>query len=208
MLDRLGLPQGLISTGDSKILTDVTALRPGDRFYVAPTNGGRGRTVTIDARDTLQTLARKIEQASLGQLKVTVVTDPLKAGESVGLSDGRLQRLSITSNTGRAGAVLSSGEPGRDALAALGLSPGIVAPKSDKDPIKTFALALPASLSLAGPDKIKSTVQILTAAMAAVRSAYRAMAPGASKPAITGEAPAYLKAQLANYQAALARLGG
>lgn len=208
VLDRLGLPQGLISTGDSKILTDVTALRPGDRFYVAPTNGGRGRTVTIDARDTLQTLARKIEQASLGQLKVTVVTDPLKAGESVGLSDGRLQRLSITSNTGRAGAVLSSGEPGRDALAALGLSPGIVAPRSDKDPIKTFALALPASLSLAGSDRIKSTVQILTAAMAAVRSAYRAMAPGASKPAITGEAPAYLKAQLANYQAALARLGG
>ena len=44
--------------------------------------------------------------------------------------------------------------------------------------------------------------------MTAVRSAYRGLAPGANKPAITGTAPAYLTAQLANYQAALARLGG
>jgi hypothetical protein len=208
VLDRLGLPQGLVSTGDSKILTDVTALRPGDRFYIAPTDGSRGRSVTIDARDTLQTLARKIEQASLGQLKVTVVTDPLKPGESGGLSDGRLQRLSITPKDGRTGAILSSGEPGRDALAALGLSPGIVARKSDKDTIKTFALDLPMSLSLAGPEKTKSTRQVLTDAMAVIRTAYRALAPGSSRPAITGEAPAYLTAQIANYQAALARLGG
>ncbi len=44
--------------------------------------------------------------------------------------------------------------------------------------------------------------------MKAVRDAYRALAPASSKPAITGQAPAYLTAQIANYQAALARLGG
>lgn len=208
VLDRLGLPQGLVSTGDSKILTDVTALRPGDRFYVSPADGSRGKAVTIDAKDTLQTLARKIEQASFGQLKVTVATDSLKFGDSEGLSGGRLQRLSITPRDGRAGAVLSSGEAGRDALAALGLSPGIVAPKADKDDIKTFTVALPSSLSLAGSEKITATSAILTAAMKSVRDAYRAMAPGANKPAVTGEAPAYLTAQIANYQAALARLGG
>ena len=208
VLDRLGLPQGLVSTGDSKTLTDVTALRPGDRFYVSPADGSRARAVTIDARDTLQTLARKIEQASFGQLTVTVVTDPLKPGETALSSGNRLQRLSITPRSGREGAVLSSGEPGRDALAGLGLSPGIVAPRAGKDDLKIFALNLPPTLSLSGTDAIKSTSELLTAAMKAVRDAYRALSPEAKKPVITGAAPAYLTAQLANYQAALARLGG
>lgn len=44
--------------------------------------------------------------------------------------------------------------------------------------------------------------------MKAVRDAYRSLSPTASTPAVTGQAPAYLTAQLANYQAALARLGG
>jgi hypothetical protein len=208
ILDRLGLPQGQVATGDSKLLTTVTALRPGDRFYVAAADGSRGRAVTIDARDTLQTLARKIEQASLGQLKVTVVTDGARDEDGGGLSDGRLQRLSIAPRDGRAGAILSSGEPGRDALAALGLSPGIVAPRAGQSDVKTFAVALPSSLSLSGREKITSTLQVLQAAMRTVREAYRALAPASSTPAIKGEAPAYLKAQLANYQAALARLGG
>jgi hypothetical protein len=93
-------------------------------------------------------------------------------------------------------------------LAGLGLSPGIVAPKAGADDLKVFALNLPSTLSLAGTDAIKSTNDVLTAAMKAVRDAYRALSPAAKKPVITGTAPAYLTAQLANYQAALARLGG
>ncbi|MFN3670133.1 MAG: transcriptional regulator [Brevundimonas sp.] len=208
VLDRFGLPQGLVSTGDSKILTDVTALRPGDRFYVSPADGSRSRAVTIDAKDTLQTLARKIEQASFGQLTVTVATDPLRPGETALLSGNRLQRLSIVPRTGREGAVFSSGEPGRDALAALGLSPGIVAPKAGTGDAKVFALNLASTLSVTGSEAIKSTTEVLTAAMKAVRDAYRALAPASSTPTITGQAPAYLTAQIANYQAALARLGG
>jgi len=45
-------------------------------------------------------------------------------------------------------------------------------------------------------------------AIKAMRDAYRALSPEASKPPVTGQAPAYLQAQLANYQAALARLTG
>ena len=41
-----------------------------------------------------------------------------------------------------------------------------------------------------------------------MRDAYRALAPESDKPKATGKAPAYLQAQLANYQAALARLTG
>lgn len=208
VLDRLGLPQGLVATEDSKLLTTVTSLRAGDRFYVSPADGSRSRAVTIDAKDTLQTLARKIEQAGLGQLAVTVTTDSLKLGGTVGSTGGLLQRLSITTKAGKVGAVLSSGEPGRDALAGLGLSPGIVAPRSGTGDIKTFALALPQTLSLSGSEKIKSTLEALNSAMSVIRTAYRSLAPTTSKPVITGQAPAYLTAQIANYQAALDRLGG
>ena len=208
VLDRLGLPRGTVSTGDSKILTDVTAVRPGDRFTVTPADGSRARTVILDAKDTLQTLAKKIEQASLGHLKVTVVNDSATGGVETDLLSGRLQRLSIVPRDGREGAYLSSGEPGRDALAALGLSPGIVAPKAVPGDVRTYALALPQSLSLAGPEKIKAAVKVLQDAMTTVRSAYRGLASGTIKPAVTGAAPAYLTAQIANYQAALARLGG
>jgi hypothetical protein len=206
VLDRLGLPQGLVSMGDSKALTAATALRPGDRFYVSPAEGSRRRAVTVEAGDTLQTLARKIEQASSGQLRVTVVTDALKTGELESQSGARMQRLSIVPREGRAGAILTGGETGRDALAALGLSPGIVSPKASPGDIKTFAMALPESLSLTGADQIKSTVEALRAAVRVVRDAYKALAPGASRPPVTGAAPAYLTAQLANYQAALNRL--
>ena len=208
VLDRLGLPDGLVSTGDSKILTTVTAARPGDRFYVTPADGSRSRAVTIDARDTLQTLAKKIEQASFGQLSVTVVTDTLKSPTGELITSGRPQRLSIVPRSGREGATLTSGETGRDALSALGLSPGLISPKPGTGDLKIFALALPPSLSLSGSDDIKASIKSLQDAMTVVRSAYRGLAPGSNKPAITGTAPAYLTAQLANYQAALARLGG
>lgn len=208
VLDRLGLPQGLVSTGDSRTLTAATALRPGDRFYVSPADGSRRLAVTIEARDTLQTLARKIEQAAGGQLKVTVVTDAAATSVQASSTDARLQRLSIEPRTGRAGAVLTSGEPGRDALAGLGLSPGIISPKAEKGDVQSFAMALPTSLSLSGSANIKTTVEALRAAVRVVRDAYKALAPGSNKPAVTGAAPAYLTAQLANYQAALNRLTG
>lgn len=208
VLDRLGLPEGLVSQGDSKILTTVTSLNPGDRFYVSPADGGRTRAVTIDAADTLQSLARKIEQASLGQLKVSIITDGAKVGDEEGVAAGQLQRLSITPRVGRPGAILTAGETGRNALTGLGLSPGFIGPKGDDDDVATFAMNLPQTLNLNGADAIKSTSEQLKAAMRVIRDAYRSLAPESSKPVITGEAPAYLTAQLANYQAALARLTG
>ena len=44
--------------------------------------------------------------------------------------------------------------------------------------------------------------------MKAVRDAYRALDPTTTTAKPVGQAPAYLTAQLANYQAALARLTG
>jgi hypothetical protein len=206
VLDKLGLPQGEIPQSDSKKLVDVTSLRTGDRFYItSPT--GRSTAVTIDAKETLQTLARKIETASGRSLKVTVKTDRDYTTGMDGdtkVTAGGVQRLSIAFTDGRDGAVLRAGEAGRDALTGLGLMPGYIGPKSDD--LKTFGLNLTNSLNLRDAEAVKTANDKLGAALVILRGAYRALSPDSNKPKITGEAPPYLKAQLANYQAALARL--
>lgn len=212
VLDRLGLPKGEIAQSDSKRLVDATSLRVGDRFYVSPADGGRPVSVTIAAKDTLATLARKIEIASNGRLKVTVASEggsvTGKDGE-VTTTTGGFQRLSIMARDGRAGAVLTAGETGRDALAGLGLSPGFIGPTSGDDVRRTFGLDLPAGLRLNGPEAAKTAGERLQAAMKAVRDAYRSLDPSTkASAAASGPVPAYLTSQLANYQAALARLGG
>ena len=213
VLDRLGLPQGEIDQSQSKLLTVATSARVGDRFYVSPAGGGGGRAVavTLDARDTLQTLARKIEQASNRRLKVTVTSDGAvagKQGEAPVSLFGGFQRLSITARDGQTGAVLTAGEPGRDALAGLGLSQGYVGATSGADTLRTFGLDLPRSLTLIDAAAVKASGERLQAALKAVRDAYRELAPESAPAAGGGPAPTYLTAQLANYQAALARLGG
>jgi len=210
VLDRLGLPQGEIDQSDSKALVDATAVRAGDRFYVQNPATGRQTAVTIEAKDTLQSLARKIELASGRHLKVTIKTDRDYLTGMDGdtrVTSGGVQRLSITSADGRAGAVLIPGEGGRDALAGLGLTPGFIG-KSADDKKKTFGVDLSPLLNLSSAEAIAKSKDQVQLAIKAMRDAYRALSPEASKPPVTGQAPAYLQAQLANYQAALARLTG
>ena len=211
ILDRLGLPQGEIDQSPSKSLTTATSLRLGDRFTVSPAGGGRAVTVTIEARDTLQTLARKIEQASSMKLKVTVASESAVAGKpgepATALFNG-MQRLSITARDGKTGAVLTSGEPGRDALAGLGLSQGYIGASSGDNTQKTFGLSLSGSLNLGDAGSIKAAGTGLQAAMKAVRDAYRALAPSTTPTGANGPVPTYLTAQISNYQAALSRLTG
>ncbi|MDI6623468.1 MAG: transcriptional regulator [Brevundimonas sp.] len=212
VLDRLGLPQGEIDQSDSKRLVDATSLRVGDRFYISPADGGRSVSVTIAAKDTLATLARKIEIASNGKLKVTVASE----GSSVTGTDGEIttttggfQRLSIMARDGKSGAVLTPGETGRDALAGLGLSSGFIGASTGDEVRKTFGLDLPGTLRLADAAAAKTAGERIQAAMKAVRDAYRSLDPANSASAAPrGPVPAYLTNQLANYQAALARLGG
>lgn len=209
VLDKLGLPQGEIPQTDSKNLVDATSLRTGDRFYVTSGTTGRSVAVTIDAKETLQTLARKIETASGRTLKVTIKTDKDHVTGLDGdtkITAGGVQRLSITFADGREGAVLRAGEAGRDALAGLGLTPGYIGPSSGD--LKTFGLDLPKTLSLKDAEAAKAAASTIQLAVKALRDAYKALDPDNSKPKVTGAVPPYLKAQLANYQAALARLTG
>lgn len=211
VLDRLGLPQGELVQDVSQKVVEATGLRVGDRFYVTNPNTNRKTAVTIDARDTLQTLATKIETASGRHLKVTVSTDREGAGATEGDSRvlaGGAQYLTITNADGRKGALISAGETGRDALAGLGLTAGYVGKTDDKR--KTIGLDLPASLNLSSADAALKARDYVQSAMRAVREAYRAMSPtmlNAGKQ-VVGAPSLYMQNQIANYQAALARLSG
>ena len=201
VLDRLGLPQGEIRQDDSKLLTATTALRVDDQFTITSEGGMRAATVTITARDTLTTLARKIETASSRRLKVTVVTDNTVMPP--------VQQLKLEPRSDRDSAVITAGPAGKDALAGLGLSQGFIGKTSTTDEVATYGLNLAGTLNLNGADAIKAAQDALSAAMTSVKSAYRSLAPETPGSApVTGASSAYWNSKTAAYAAALARLGG
>ena len=198
VLDRLGLPQGEIDFTPSKSVVDATSARVGDQFFV-DLGGGRLRPVTIEARDTFASLARKIAIASNNRLKAEVAK-----------SEDR-DVIKVTPRDDRTPVEIVAGSGGRDALEALGLTQTLIRPIDGlADGRSVFALKLPADLNLTDKAGIKSAGEAIQAALSQVRAAYRELA-NKDRPAsaqITGQAPAYMTAQIANYQAALSRLTG
>ncbi len=215
VLDRLGLPQGTIDYSDSNKVVAGTSARAGDTFYVQGSAGKK--KVTIEASDTLATLAKKIERASGFTATVTVAKDivtPPKEGEAESTTIyGVLERLQIKPRDARRRVEISAGTAGMDALAGLGIADTIVRTSpsvTDTTAEKLYGLGLPQTLRVDSKEAVKTTLDTLGKALATVRTAYRNLV-AANQPktaAITGEAPAYLTNQIANYQAALDRLGG
>jgi hypothetical protein len=210
VLDRLGLPKGTLAAKDSPLITSQTSLRAGDQFQVR-SGSGRWQTVTIDAKETIDTLAQKIRRASgfLANVKVS--------------SSGNSRVLTITPQTDRAVIEFSAGKADKDALEFLGIPAGVVRATDSKDG-KTvsgdgkptfYGLGLESGLSLENETEISHALANLAKAQGVIRSAYRALVdaatpddPLANAQITGGTVPAYLQNQLANYQAALARLGG
>jgi hypothetical protein len=200
VLDRLGLPTGVIDQSDSKKVVSQTSLRAGDQFIVKTGTAGHGVAVKIAANDTLADVAKKIERASGFRAKVTVV------------KDGDVDRLEIKPRDARSEIQVLAGDGGVDALTALGLSEGFVRKKAEdkKTQEPVYGLELARDLAIDTPAGLKEAITRLDTVLSTVRRAYRELIADGKpevKP-ITGTAPAYLQNQLANYQAALSRLGG
>lgn len=200
VLDRLGLPSGTVDYSDATDLVSATSLRPGDSFRIA-VGGGAARTVSIDTGDTLSELAAKINRAT-GFASAAKV-------QTVGGRDVLLIAPA------RSGVVLSlsSGPAGTDALKALGLGEGVIQqPSTGKDAKPSYGLNLTGLPGLTDVASSKAAVARLSTAVTFVRGAWADLANAASGPAKPGKqggtVPAYLQAQIANYQSALARLGG
>lgn len=207
-LDALGLPKGPMEYTQSALLTSSSSVRAGDQFQIRTSEGGRAGTVTIEANETLQSLADKIKRAGGFQVKVQIV------------KDGNFQRLQIKPLNVAGTVEILPGKTDRNALEALGLPEGVVRVKPDDvkavDKNKVYGLSLHRDLDLSTKDNIKAAIEQLGMAVSSVRTAYRDLntlfapksAATASSANPTGEVPAYLKAQAANYQAALDRLLG
>ena len=213
VLDRLGLPSQTIQQTSSQLLTSATSVRAGDTFKVRTHQGATPITVTIQAGDTEQTLASRIEAATGYTATVTTTT-----------LDGETQ-IEIKANNPSSTIELLPGPDGSNALTALGLNAGVVqsAPAISSSTKKTVAgsgsvsantygLNIDGGFNLTTTAGIQAAQKQIQTAAALVQTAYYTLANGNKKasttPQITGTVPAYLQAQLANYQAGLARLEG
>ncbi|WP_135210519.1 hypothetical protein [Vitreimonas flagellata] len=210
-LDILGLPQGVVASNDSGLLVNRSGLRVGDEFQIG-VDGRRLTTIKITDKDTLSTLAASINRAISGAGRATIVK-----------ADG-VERIEITPSGDKA-VRLDAGRDGKNALPALGLIQGVVASNASagRAGLQTYGLGMIASeLKLDTAENIAKTKAEISAAISIVRIAYDALLNPNAK-ALTEEEralearraaaasatpPAYLSAQLANYQAALAKLGG
>lgn len=209
VLDRLGLPKGYMDYTDSPRITAATSARAGDSFQIRTRPGARPVTVIIAEDDTLETLVKKVQRATGFSVKVDISTD------------GDVRKLQIRPQNSRSSLEILGGKGGLDALESLGLHEGYVrsmvfeddksVPADGGAPI--YGLKLARDLSIATKEDIKLTLDELTQATAVIRTAYRDLQAGMDpdaekKKKMQGEAPAYLQAQIANYQSALARLTG
>jgi len=207
-LNALGLPTQTIQYIPSNTLINNSALQAGDTFTVKVGNSA-ATTITIDANETFQTLKEKILVASENNLKVNV------------LPSGNSQTLTLTASTTSPTPIfLGSGADGKDALAGLGLKPGELtnaatsySTVSDKSNVKTspYALGLSGNLKLDTAADIANAKAQIEQAVSVVKALYsdlttKPLPKTTGNSSSSGQVPAYLTAQISDYQTALTRL--
>ena len=131
---------------------------------------------------------------------------------------GGVQTIEIKPTNSQAKITLGNGPNGLDALPSLGLTSGVVTtittiPSTTSTLKSSYGLGLSSTLNLGSAANIAQAQAALKSAMGAIATIYlNQTTPPAPKAGANtsaqGKAPAYILAQLANYQAGLARLTG
>ena len=203
VLDKLGLPRGLINLNQSLDLTSQSTLRAGDSFEIQ-IHGTLPRTakVTIEKGETLRSLADKINAALLnaGNAGITFKN----GGEA----------LQIKLNKG-VNATFVAGPDDFDALARLGIPAGALsnAPGSSTTADsghQVFGLGFGGTMDISTVTGAGAARAQLLNVLSSIRDTYRKTNTPQSSVAtqITGHAPPYLAAQVANYSLALNLFAG
>ena len=212
VLDALGLPRGTITLNQSVDLTSQTTLRAGDSFQIkiqgATTAATRTTTITIDPGETLDSLSTKInaQLGSIGKASTNYVSNA--------------EGLNIKVNPGNT-IQLISGPDDFDALARLGIAPGMLTAPGAKGSANSsttsststaYGLGFSGTLDIStktGADLARS--QLLTV-LSSLQSTYQTTNKPAAPPAMpgntSGTASSYTTSQLANYNLALSMLQG
>jgi hypothetical protein len=227
-LDLMGLPQGAINAPTSDLIVANTGIKAGDSFYLRTSPGGVQTSITITATDTLTTLADKLNMALGASATATVF--PSGSGGKLQITpsstDGYIE-LDTQADTGASSALAAltgaTSASSGDVLSALGLQPGVIRKVktvqnglTDPTQLRSYGLYLPPSLSIGTAAGLAAASTALSTAMASVRQAYQDLAnpptlaseAQAKAQSSAGAVPAYLTAQIANYQAGLSRLMG
>ncbi len=212
-LDLFGLPSGTMDYSQSDRIVSATTARAGDTFQIRTRERGPLTTITIEASDTLETLADKIKKASGYRAKVDVS------------STGNSRVLKVSPASSTSSIEIVAGKGGTDVLKSLGLAGGLVrATKTDGDKTVSadgggpaYGLQLPPEMDLTTDAGRKAATAVITRAMSQIRTAYREVSDAAlgvdtssstTSGKTGGTVPTYLTNQIANYQAALNRLTG
>ena len=217
-LNVLGLPQGAINAAGSNLIVGNTPIQAGDAFYIRTSPNGPQATVTIGATDTVTTLINKINTALGASGKASVITLGSTAEISITPTDtsSYIELDSQPANPGLASVTSNS----TDVLSSLGLSQGVIRQQAtingltDPSQLREYGLNLTSSMNISTTASAQSASNILTTAIAAIQQAYQdlvnpptlASEEQAQAQNSAGTAPAYLTAELANYQAGLSRL--
>ena len=217
ILDRLGLPQGIINAPTSNLIVANTSIQAGQSFYVRTSPGGSQDKITVTATDTMATLVYKLNLAMGGAASASV------------LDLGAKSQLQIEPNTGGFVELDSQPEsdthpgasaPTTDVLAALGLPAGVIRTVSqingltDVRQLREYGLSLPSNLDLSSTTSAQHAANALQAAMSAVQKAYQDLAnpptmaseAAANAQSSGGTVPTYLTNEISNLQAGLDRL--
>ena len=208
-ISALGFARGTLNPTVSEKLTTQTTMRAGD-FFSIKADSGAVRKVTIEAGDTLKTIADRM-QGMLGASKGTVTATVV---------DG-VQQLRVTMKPGHELELIPGGTD-TDALAKLGIEPQRIATQATLSssapkvrPGGNFGMDLSDALSLSTLDNAKIAMKKVEEAISMTQTAYRSlywddgkaqMVDGVKNTATGTQSTARESAQLANYQAALNRL--
>jgi hypothetical protein len=212
-LDALGLPTGAVNFTQSANVIAASSVRAGDQFQVQ-VGSGPPTTITINENDTFATLAQSINFATGYQATATTST---VNGKTV---------LNIAPTNSNNVIKLIPGTAGQDALAPLGLRPGVLtddannttasgaAEKSSASQRSTLGLVLPDTMDISTTAGAKAASTALQLSIAKVENLYQDMitppvtTPTSNQQPLSATLSTYYSNQLANYQLALQRLGG
>jgi hypothetical protein len=222
VLNALGLPDGTISTNQSVNLSSNTTLQAGDSFNLQiEGTAARTATITVGQGATLQSLVDQINSELLSNGKASVTYT----------SKG--QALEITASPG-ATISLNSGPAASDALGRLGITPGVItapakssssstgstsassssssSPSTAAKPV--YGLQLDTSIDLSSSGDAGVAKISLQNVLNTIQNIYQETNTPAGSTSTSqtssqssGQAPAYLTAQVANYNLGLTLLG-
>lgn len=202
VLDRFGLPSGSLANVTSRRVTANSTVQAGDQFNVRVGTSGNPTTITVEQDDTYESLANKVQKVLgyRGTAKVVTLSGVTK--------------LQISASTANTDIQLTAGPAGHDALSGLKMKETTISQiqtgTASKPAPKHYSLGLDKYLDISTDAGLKQAQGDLDSAMSAIRMSYTDLYNRANPPPknSSGQVPAYLKAQLANYQAGLQRLLG